>query len=114
MVSYNASVYTDDCTRRSMWLSLVRRTSDFRGCNAPLPQRPAPLTIVSHSARCHPEPSNWSGRILATTGIDLPLNSRYMGTFAYTAMKQNDQFIPMTVNRVPFRLPQPLQRRLLQ
>jgi MtrB/PioB family decaheme-associated outer membrane protein len=34
-------------------------------------------------------------------GVDLPKNSRYNGTLSYTTMRQNDSFLPFTVNPDP-------------
>ena len=41
-------------------------------------------------------PSNQANGSSATTGVDLPFNSRYMGTVAFTNMRQNQQFQPFT------------------
>jgi MtrB/PioB family decaheme-associated outer membrane protein len=41
-------------------------------------------------------PNNEAHGISATTGADLPLQSRYMGTVTYTMMRQNDAFLPFT------------------
>ncbi len=38
-------------------------------------------------------PNNSAHGVNSTLGADLPLNSRYMGTLAYTWMRQNDAFI---------------------
>jgi MtrB/PioB family decaheme-associated outer membrane protein len=35
-----------------------------------------------------------------TIGMDLPFNSRYMATVGYTGMRQNDQFLPFSINSV--------------
>ena len=99
MLSYNASIYKDD-------LLAFDVVNPFGA--PPIPGMQCAIAATAGTpndcfafGQMSTPPSNWSGRILATTGIDLPLNSRYMGTFAYTAMKQNDQFIPMTVNPGP-------------
>jgi len=39
-------------------------------------------------------PNNSAHGFNSTIGADLPVNSRYMGTVAYTMMRQNDAFIP--------------------
>jgi MtrB/PioB family decaheme-associated outer membrane protein len=41
-------------------------------------------------------PDNSAHGLSATTGADLPLNSRYMGTLAYTMMRQNQAFLPFS------------------
>jgi MtrB/PioB family decaheme-associated outer membrane protein len=43
-------------------------------------------------------PDNQAHTFTATTGVGLPLMSRYMGTFQYTWMKQDDSFLPSTIN----------------
>ena len=43
-------------------------------------------------------PNNTANTFSSTTGADLPWQSRYMGTFAYTMMRQNDSFLPFTTN----------------
>lgn len=39
-------------------------------------------------------PDNQSHGFNSTVGADLPVNSRYMGTVAYTMMRQNQNFVP--------------------
>jgi len=41
-------------------------------------------------------PNNQAHGFSATTGLDLPMKSRYMGTVSYTMMRQNDSFLPFT------------------
>ncbi|BBF92407.1 MtrB/PioB family decaheme-associated outer membrane protein [Blastochloris tepida] len=43
-------------------------------------------------------PDNQAYNFGATAGIDLPNKSRYMGTVSYTMMRQDDPFIPYTIN----------------
>ena len=43
-------------------------------------------------------PNNQMNGVTGTLGADLPLNSRYMGTVAYTGMRQNDAFLPFASN----------------
>jgi MtrB/PioB family decaheme-associated outer membrane protein len=43
-------------------------------------------------------PDNQAHRFTATSGVDLPFDTRYMGTMAYSMMRQNDLFIPKTIN----------------
>jgi MtrB/PioB family decaheme-associated outer membrane protein len=43
-------------------------------------------------------PDNQAHSFSATGGVGLPLNSRYMGTFQYTWMTQDDPFLPSTIN----------------
>ena len=44
-------------------------------------------------------PNNQMNGVTGTLGADLPLNSRYMGTVAYSGMRQNDAFLPFAINR---------------
>jgi MtrB/PioB family decaheme-associated outer membrane protein len=43
-------------------------------------------------------PDNQAHSFSATTGVGLPFNSRYMGTFQYTWMTQDEAFLPSTIN----------------
>ena len=57
----------------------------------------APLAMMSTP------PNNQMNGVTGTFGADLPLNSRYMGTVSYSGMRQNDQFLPFSINPgVPF------------
>jgi MtrB/PioB family decaheme-associated outer membrane protein len=49
-------------------------------------------------ARMSLPPSNQANAITATLGADLPSKSRYMGTLSYTMMRQNQDFLPFTIN----------------
>ena len=44
------------------------------------------------------DPDNQANMFTGTIGADLPLNSRYMGTVSYNMMRQNDAYLPFTVN----------------
>ena len=46
------------------------------------------------------EPNNASNMVTAQLGVDLPgfVRNRYMGTFSFNSMTQNESFIPMTIN----------------
>ena len=43
-------------------------------------------------------PSNQANGFVGTLAADLPMKSRYVGTFNYTSMTQNSAFIPMSAN----------------
>lgn len=43
-------------------------------------------------------PDNYANRYSLTGGIDLPFDSRYMGTVTFNQMRQNQKFIPETIN----------------
>jgi MtrB/PioB family decaheme-associated outer membrane protein len=49
-------------------------------------------------ARMSLPPSNQANAFTATLGADLPSKSRYMGTLSYTMMRQNQNFLPFTIN----------------
>ena len=46
-------------------------------------------------------PNNQMNGVSGTLGADLPINSRYMGTVAYTGMRQNDAFLPFASTGIP-------------
>jgi hypothetical protein len=46
-------------------------------------------------------PNNQMNGVTGTLGADLPVNSRYMGTVAYTGMRQNDAFLPFASTGIP-------------
>ena len=43
-------------------------------------------------------PDNQANGFSATLGADLPMKSRYVGTVSYNMMRQNQSFLPFTVN----------------
>ena len=53
-------------------------------------------------------PDNQAHSVNLTSGVGLPLNSRYMGTFQYSWMTQDDTFLPSTIN--PLGTPAALPR----
>uniref|UniRef100_Q07TE6 Putative outer membrane protein n=1 Tax=Rhodopseudomonas palustris (strain BisA53) TaxID=316055 RepID=Q07TE6_RHOP5 len=50
------------------------------------------------TARVSLMPSNQAYNGIVTTGVDLPLKSRWNSTFQYTSMRQNEPFMPLTSN----------------
>jgi len=52
----------------------------------------SPLALMSL------DPDNQANGLTATLGADLPWKSRYMGTISYTAMRQNQAFLPFTIS----------------
>ena len=46
-------------------------------------------------------PNNQMNGVTGTLGADLPFKSRYMGTVAYTGMRQNDAFLPFASTGIP-------------
>jgi MtrB/PioB family decaheme-associated outer membrane protein len=59
----------------------------------------APIALVSLP------PSNDANGVNATLGADLPYKSRYMGTFSYTLMRQDDSFQALGSNPTVFTGP---------
>jgi MtrB/PioB family decaheme-associated outer membrane protein len=51
-------------------------------------------------------PDNFASRYTLTTGVDLPFDSRYMGTVSFNQMRQDEDFLAQTVN--PILAPSPL------
>jgi MtrB/PioB family decaheme-associated outer membrane protein len=46
-------------------------------------------------------PDNQANAFNATLGADLPAKSRYMGTVSYNMMRQNENFLPFSINPTP-------------
>ena len=89
-VAYSGSTYTDDSSSYTVQnpfcpTGATNPTCAFAGTAS------APTALMSLA------PSNQANGASATTGVDLPFNSRYMGTVAYTNMQQNQQFLPFTL-----------------
>ena len=59
-------------------------------------------------------PDNYAHRYALTSGVDLPYNSRYMGTVSFNQMRQDDDFIPKTVNPAVLALASPLPQDSLE
>jgi MtrB/PioB family decaheme-associated outer membrane protein len=53
-------------------------------------------------------PSNQAHSLNLTSGVGLPWNSRYMGTFQYTWMIQDETFMPSTINPAVALMPPPM------
>lgn len=85
VVGYQGSVYTDDFSNYTVQNPFCVGTSCALTSTAPLAMMSTP-------------PSNSMNAGTGTIGMDLPLNSRYMGTVAYTGMQQNAQFLPFSIN----------------
>jgi hypothetical protein len=104
MVGYNGSVYNDNLNGYTVQNPFCDNTgggcfsaagalsykTGWPGAGTAIPS--APLAQMGTA------PSNQMNAVNGTFGADLPLNSRYMGTISYTAMRQNEQFLPFTPN----------------
>ena len=87
MVGYNGSVYQDDFNNYTVQNPFCSGLV-CAGNNNPT----TPLAMMSTP------PNNQMNGVTGTLGADLPLNSRYMGTVAYSGMRQNDAFLPFSIN----------------
>ncbi len=104
LVKYNASIYTDS-------INSFAAMNPFGGPGSPVAGVPnCPIATTTKVNNCYgeglmgTEPNNASNAVTAQVGVDLPgfKHNRYMGTFSYNAMTQNEAFIPMTINPGPF------------
>jgi MtrB/PioB family decaheme-associated outer membrane protein len=91
MVGYNGSVYKDDFADYTVQNPFcVAGTTNCAGQGTPT----GALAMMSTP------PDNSMNGVTATLGADLPFKSRYMGTFGYSGMRQNAQFLPFSINPV--------------
>ncbi len=94
MVGYNGSVYQDDFnsyTVQNPWCDTGFTNNCFQ---------PSATAASGPLGRMSTPPSNQMNAVTGTFGADLPLHSRYMGTLSYTGMRQNDAFLPFTINSI--------------
>jgi MtrB/PioB family decaheme-associated outer membrane protein len=89
MVGYNGSVYKDD---------FADYTVQNPFCNGAVCAGNGNTTATQ--AMMSTSPDNSMNGVTGTVGADLPFNSRYMGTVGYTGMRQNEQFLPFSINPV--------------
>jgi MtrB/PioB family decaheme-associated outer membrane protein len=90
MVGYNGSVYQDDFNNYTVQNPFcVGLTCAGNG------------NITTPLAMMSTPPNNQMNGVSGTLGADLPFNSRYMGTVAYSGMRQNDGFIPFASTGIP-------------
>ena len=90
-IGYLGSVYSDDFSSYT-----VQNPWCYGGATGGTACLGAATT--SPLARMSTPPSNNMNSGTGTVGMELPLDSRYMGTVTYSTMRQNDQFIPFTIN----------------
>ena len=104
LLKYNASIYTDE-------YKVFDAMNPFGGPGSVVSGvSNCPIATTTHVNNCYgegqmgTEPNNASNAGMAQVGVDLPgfIRNRYMGTFNYNAMTQNEAFIPMTINPGPF------------
>jgi MtrB/PioB family decaheme-associated outer membrane protein len=89
-IAYAGSTYTDDASSYTVEnpfcpTGAVNATCARNGSVS------APIALMSLW------PSNQANGTSATFGVDLPFQSRYMSTVAYTNMRQNQPFLPFTL-----------------
>jgi MtrB/PioB family decaheme-associated outer membrane protein len=91
IVGYSGSVYQDDfnnyTVQNPFCVGLVCANG---GANFT-----SPLAMMSTP------PNNQMNGVSGTLGADLAFNSRYMGTVAYSGMRQNDAFLPFASTGIP-------------
>jgi len=90
IVGYGGSVYQDDFNNYTVQNPFCSGLV-CAGNNNPT----TPLAMMSTP------PNNQMNGVTGTLGADLPLNSRYMGTIAYSGMRQNDAFLPFASTGIP-------------
>ena len=95
-LAYNGSVYQGD-TSFNIDNPFFNPADPRRGN--------APFANVCNTQDCIPRfgtvslyPNNNANAVTGTVGVDLPWQSRYMGTLSYTVMRQDDAFQPFTTN----------------
>ena len=101
MLKYNLSVYTDK-------FAAFTAENPFGGPGSPVGASVAgcPVATATTNFNCYgmgqmsTAPTNGANAIMGQVGVDLPWfkNSRYMLTFNYNDMRQNQAFLPMTIN----------------
>jgi MtrB/PioB family decaheme-associated outer membrane protein len=87
-VGYGGSTYKDDS--QSYTVEDPFCTTAALAC--------APAGSSSPLARMSLAPDNQANTFTGTLGVELPFKSRYMGTVSYEAMRQNQAFLPFTIN----------------
>jgi len=87
-VGYAGSTYQDDY--QSYTVENPFCTTGALACS--------PGTTSSPLARMSLAPDNQANTVTGTMGLELPLKSRYMATVSYETMRQNQAFLPFTIN----------------
>ncbi|TMI98518.1 MAG: MtrB/PioB family decaheme-associated outer membrane protein [Alphaproteobacteria bacterium] len=99
MVKYFVSSYKDD-------YKYYDATSPFGGGAGGVSNAPGGCATTQPQncfgvARMSMYPDNFAQGITTTTMVDLPFKSRYVGTFQYQTMTQNDAFLAPSINPAP-------------
>jgi MtrB/PioB family decaheme-associated outer membrane protein len=85
---YAGSTYTDDLTSYTVENPFC--TTGALSCN--------PGGQSGPLARMSMAPDNQANAFTGTFGVELPFKSRYMSTISYEMMRQNQAFLPFTIN----------------
>jgi len=91
-VGYSGSTYTDKFNSYTVQNPFCPTGATGAGYCANSANPSEPLALMSLP------PSNNANGITSTVGAELPWKSRYMGTFSWTNMRQNDPFLPFTIS----------------
>jgi MtrB/PioB family decaheme-associated outer membrane protein len=86
---YNGSTYTDNLSSYTVQNPFCLTT------DVTCARVSAPLALVGLP------PSNQANDAVGTISMDLPFESRYVGTISYNMMTQNQPFLPFTINTNP-------------
>ena len=92
-LGYNGSTYTDHLDSYTVANPFFPNLA-----SCALPTAAASGTANCLGAQMGTPPSNQANGFVSTIAADLPMQSRYVGTFNFTSMTQNSQFQPMTNN----------------
>jgi len=99
MVKYFASSYKDD-------YAYFDATNPFGGGNGGVFNAPGGCATTAPNncfgmGRMSMYPDNFAQGVTTTTMLDLPVKSRYVGTFQYQSMTQNQDFLAVSINPAP-------------
>jgi MtrB/PioB family decaheme-associated outer membrane protein len=89
-IAYNGSQYKDEYSSYTVQNPFCPPGSTFT-CD----RVSAPFALMGLP------PSNAANGVSGTIAADLPYSSRYMGTFSWNRMEQNQPFLPFTINPNP-------------
>ena len=95
-LAYNGSVYDGDSSFNID--NPFFNPADPRRGNQPFASTCDTVDCIPGLGTMSLYPNNNANAVSGTAGVDLPWNSRYMGTLSYTMMRQNDAFLPFTTN----------------
>ena len=94
MIGYTGSVYQDDFSSYTVQNPFCDPVGGTCAVPTSANTTSKPLAMMSTP------PDNQMNGVTGTLGADLPFRSRYMGTVAYSGMRQNEQFLPFSINPV--------------